>query len=270
MRIATLWVIVTTLCVAAFGQAYPTNNVFFRVAMIQSQYGRGTTFSIDVDQREYWITAKHIITGSEHPPYGTVDTTKQVSLKILDPGATEERWVTVPFSVIDAGIDVDIVALAPPNPLLRNPIATASFEGAQLLLGGDCTFLGFPFGGGWRMNFDATHSYWMPFVKHCSISSLPGNHVMILDGINNHGFSGGPVLYQTGPDQKIMGVISGYMQEPAEVLPSAQRLRRPLQAPPNRPGHVNLNSGFIVAYFIDPVIAAIRKNPIGPQRPPKA
>src|ERR671929_123983 len=79
---------------------------YFRTAMIESQYFRGTTFSIDVDQREYWITAKHILTGAEHPPFGTVDTSKPVSLKILDPGANQERWVTVPFSVIDGGKDV--------------------------------------------------------------------------------------------------------------------------------------------------------------------
>jgi hypothetical protein len=27
----------------------------------------GTIFSIDVDGREYWITAKHILTGARHP-----------------------------------------------------------------------------------------------------------------------------------------------------------------------------------------------------------
>lgn len=237
--------------------------------MVESQYGRGTMFSIDVDQREYWITAKHIITGAEHPPYGTVNTSKPISLKILDPGANEESWETVRFSVIDAGKDIDIVALVPPNILIPNAIATASFEDATITLGGDCSFLGFPFGGGWRAHFDATHSYWMPYVKHCTISSIPGNDVLILDGINNHGFSGGPVLYQTGPSQKIVGVISGYVQEPTEVIPSAQQLRPALPPPPNRPGHVNLNSGFIVSYMIDPVITAIRKNPIGPLRPAK-
>ncbi len=186
MRISWLVVLLAAWCLSAFGQAYPTNNVMFRITMIESQYGRGTMFSIDVDKREYWITAKHIITGAEHPPYGTVDTSKPISLKILDPGANEESWIRVPFSVIDAGKDIDIVALVPPNALISNAIATASFEDAHVMLGGDCSFLGFPFGGGWRTHLDATHSYWMPYAKHCTISSIPGNDVLILDGINNH------------------------------------------------------------------------------------
>jgi len=43
---------------------------------------------LDVDGREYWITAKHILTGAEHPSYGIV-TSKAVSLKILNPGYSQ-------------------------------------------------------------------------------------------------------------------------------------------------------------------------------------
>jgi hypothetical protein len=266
--IVVLLLAVWACCPNALGQAYPTNNVLFRIGMVESEYGRGTIFSIDVDGREYWVTAKHIITGAKHPPYGSVDTTKPVSLKLLDPSADEERWITVRFSAIDAGKDVDIVALAPPNLLLQNPLPNASFEYSGIMLGGDCSFLGFPFGGGWHIASSPTqHGYWMPFVKHCTVSSFPVSGVLILDGINNPGFSGGPVLYQTGPNQKIVAVISGYEQEPAEVIPSAQRRTPP--PPASHGGHVNLNSGFIIAYLLDPVITAIRKNPIGPQRPPQ-
>jgi hypothetical protein len=259
----------SAFCSIALGQAYPTGNVLSRTTMVESHFGRGTMFSIDVDGREYWITAKHVITGAKHPPYGSVDTTTKVSLKVLDPSENEERWLTVLFSVIDAGKDIDVVALAAPNPLLQNPLPTASLEIKGVLLGGDCEFLGFPFGGGWRAKFENGQGYWMPYVKHCTVSSLPGNDVMILDGINNHGFSGGPVIYQTGANQQIIGVISGYEQEPAEVIPSAQRMQRPKKINSNRPPHVNLNSGFIIAYQVMPALEAIRKNPIGPERPPQ-
>jgi hypothetical protein len=274
MRTLSLGAVVLLLgalsfCSVALGQAYPTNNVFFRITMVESQFGRGTMFSIDVDGREYWITAKHIITGAEHPPYGSVDTMRPVSLKVLDPSANEEHWLTIMFSVVDAGKDIDVVALAAPKILLRNPLPNASVEMKGVTLGGDCEFLGFPFGGGWRATFENGQGYWLPYVKHCTISSIPGNSVLILDGINNHGFSGGPVLYQTGANQQIVGVISGYVQEPADVIPSAQRIQRPRKTKPNRPAHVNLNSGFIIAYFVTPAIEAIRKNPVGPERPPQ-
>jgi len=177
----------------------------------------------------------------------------------------------VSFSVIDPGKDIDIVALAPPDLLLEDPLPAVAFEDTSVMMGGECSFLGFPFGGGWRIALKDGKGYWMPYAKHCTISSTPGSGVLILDGINNAGFSGGPLLYQTGPNQKIIGVISGYEVEPAEVISSAQQLKSPrrVNTKQNRLSHVNLNSGFIIAYFIDPAIAAIRKNPTGPLRAPK-
>jgi hypothetical protein len=70
---------------ASTAMAQPTGNMLGRVLMVQSPYDRGTIFMLDVDQREYWITAKHILTGAKHPPYGTIPS-KSVSLHILNPG----------------------------------------------------------------------------------------------------------------------------------------------------------------------------------------
>jgi hypothetical protein len=69
------------LCVALFAvvvlyaspskaqtSAAATTNVLTRVLMVRSEFGYGTIFSIDVDQKEYWITAKHILNGKPHPP----------------------------------------------------------------------------------------------------------------------------------------------------------------------------------------------------------
>ncbi len=234
--------------------------------MVESNYGRGTIFSIDVDGREYWITAKHIVTGAKRPPYGTV-ASPTVSLKILDPNSDQENWVPLTFSVIDPGKDIDIVALAPSYAILQNPLPSASVSVIGLMLGGDCEFLGFPFGGGWRASLPGGQGYWMPYVKHCAVSAIPATGgVFVLDGINNPGFSGGPVLYHTGPSQQIVAVISGYISEPAEVIPSATPLVKKKSVAPSGNVKVNVNSGFIIAYSITPVIDAIHKNPIGPLR----
>jgi hypothetical protein len=257
--------------IARAQQATPTFNILTRMTMIESHYGRGTTFSIDVDHREYWITAKHILTGAKHPPYGAV-TSKSVLLSILDPTAQgPERWLPVNFSVIDAGKDIDIVILAPPNPLLKNPLPSIPASDSALI-GGDCAFLGFPYGGGWRGRFDNGQSYWMPFIKHCGLSALPDVEpkFMVLDGINNEGFSGGPVIYKTGPEQQVLAVISGYLQEPTDVFASATTKKVPAKtSEPSKPVRrlrVNLNSGFIIAYSISYAMDAIHRNPIGPLR----
>jgi hypothetical protein len=100
----------------------------------------------------------------------------------------------------------------------------------------------------------------MPFVKNCTVSALmrEPQRVLILDGINNVGFSGGPVIFGTGAQLKIAGVVSGYRAEPTEVIPSDPAVK------PN--ATVNVNSGFFTAYDIFYAMDAIHKNPVGPIR----
>jgi hypothetical protein len=249
--------------------------------MVQSQYGRASIFSIDIDQREYWITAKHVLNGKLHPPYGTI-TNKSVALEILNPGAEGEQWLPETFSVIDPGEDIDIVVLAPATAILTNPLPSLATGAEHLFLGGDCEFLGFPYGGGWRAG-SGPQSFWMPFVKHCTVSAFSSSapeakRIWVLDGINNEGFSGGPVIYGTGTEQRVFAVISGYYTEPAEVVPYDTSRLTPEKGHRDEPSSqsgdnsahgrekVNVNSGFIVAFDIGYAVDAIKKDPIGPLR----
>jgi len=254
----------------AVAQSAPTRNVLTRITIIQSEHGYGTAFSIDVDQREYWITAKHILTGAKHPPYGSI-TAKTATVRLLDSTSQQERWLTAHFSVLDAGKDVDIVVLASSAPLLQNPLPSVKTTIEGTTLGDDCEFLGFPSatGSAWPINLGDGSPYFMPFVKHCFVSSLPlpGSPVFILDGVNNPGFSGGPVIYRTGPSQQIIGVISGIVTEPAQVIPSLGGSKSVSKAKHAPKARIDANTGFIVAYTIDTALDTIRKEPIGPLRP---
>jgi hypothetical protein len=234
--------------------------------MVESQYGRGSIFSIDVDEREYWITARHILTGvDDGPPFGSI-TTEPLELQILDADATSNHllWRPMNFTVIDPGDQrADVMVLAPPRPILDNPLPSMVAGSNGAVFGGDCQFLGFAYGGGWRSPIAGGRTLWLPFVKHCTISAhIVDERIWILDGINNGGFSGGPVIFGTGQQQKILGVISGYWLEPAEVIYS-------ISAPPPPKATVGLNSGFIIAYDISYAIDAIHKNPAGPLRKAK-
>lgn len=250
--------------------AQATTNILFRVLMVRRQidarsYEQGSMFSIDVDGRQYWITAKHILTGEEHAPFGVLKM-KAVSLEILDPQSSQVRWLTESFSVIDAGLGIDIVALAPARQIFESPLASPppTSEGAPI--GGECEFLGFPYGNTWTAKFaPLQESFRMPFIKHCVVSGLvPEPHkIWFLDGINNKGFSGGPVVFNTGTNQKIMGVVSSYVYEPVDVVSVGKSQSAP--TPVTGTGEVvDVNAGFIMAFDISYVMDAIKNNPIGP------
>jgi hypothetical protein len=261
--------------------------------MIETNFGRGTTFSIDVDNREYWITAKHMFTGIKTGPAG-VFTPGRVQSNILsqigdgDDGH-DLHWMNETFTVIDPGKDIDILVLVADHVLLSYPRDFSLRAGdTDVSLGMDCEFLGFPYGGGFKTqmadskNPNKKNWLWLPYIKHCTVSARlqeKGLGIWVLDGINNEGFSGGPVFYETGPKQKVFAVISGFHQEPLEVLPApspSQKQTSSIPPAPKLPGEkskrpqkeiVNANSGFILAFDIEPAIKAIQDNPIGPLRP---
>jgi hypothetical protein len=269
----------TLLIQAAVAQ--PTANVLTRISMVESAFGRGTAFSIDVDNREYWITAKHVLTGAEHPPYGSIKNNSE-KLRILQ----GQAWLTIDFTILDPGEDVDIVVLAPSRLLLNNPLPGVAASSNGIIMGGECQFLGYPYGEGWPIKFDETTSAWWPYVKRCGVAAFPqgDKRFWTLDGLNNPGFSGGPVTYFTGPQQQVFAVVSGYRTEPSDVITVPLPRPRP-PAAPKAPARgksaqakeqdhqskqvVNVNSGFIIAFDIQYAIDAIHQHPAGPLRSAK-
>ena len=261
----------------------PVSNILSRVLMVEvpSTRERGTVFSIDVDQREYWITAKHILNGTKHSPYGFIKN-KTERLRILNPGRQGEQWLTIDFAVLDPGKDIDIAVLVPPHLVLTTPVPSMMTSSAGITMGGDCLFLGFPYGGGWRSGYSNGSESWMPFTKHCFVSGQmrpDQTTIWVLDGINNPGFSGGPVVHGNGDRQEIFAVVSGYVTEPTDVITVPEQKLTPPPPPAPKPKGtqakpeaavgrqtVNVNSGFILAFGINHAIDAIQKSPTGPLR----
>jgi hypothetical protein len=261
LRLARLCFLI--FCASALVNAQPTVNILQRVMMIEYNKERGTVFSMDIEGREYWVTARHILTGAKSKPFGRYPD-KTVDVKLLNPGGDGEQWLSEKFKVLQPVEDVDVAVLVPIANILTDvqPSPPAKSEG--MLFGGNCEFLGYAYGGGWRAKWDTGKSYWMPYIKRCGVSGMDTDtHLWILDGINNAGFSGGPVIHGTGADLKIAAVISGYVQEPTDVIRGAA------DAPAAPKDRVNLNSGFILAYDISYAVDLIKANPTGPQREAK-
>jgi len=124
--------------------------------------------------------------------------------------------------------------------------------------GQDVFFLGFPFGLA-SDSRDLNGGFPFPLVKKATLSAINfgPNAVMLLDGLNNPGFSGGPVVY-TKPgsarlDYSVAGVISGYRFNRLSVDHGSD----------STPLTVNENTGIIIAYSINHAVRIIENNPIG-------
>ncbi len=253
-------------------QAQITTSVFDRVLMLKSGSETGTGFTIDVDGRQYLVTAKHIVAalGTE----GNVEIFKH------------QAWLPIAVKVFRCDDPVDIAVLIPPAQLtIRSALEPTS---KKLRYGQDMYFAGFPYG----LRSSAAPlpgGYPVAFIKKATMSGEikeEGASMLVLDGYNNPGFSGGPVIYrdvdQSGFVYNVAGVVKGFRADLAQVYKREEV--KPEQITQDdiaqdrivhtREGRtlrlsetgdvVKLNSDLLLAYNISYALDLIRKNPIGP------
>ena len=266
-------VVLALLCLSGgVARAQLTTNVYDRVLMIRIGNNYGTGFALDVDGRQYLITAKHVVAG-----LGT-DGTVLV--------AKNDAWTSVPVRVMRCDDPVDIAVLVPPAQLTVDYPLEATMKGVRY--GQDMYFAGFPYG----LHTSAPSlngGYPVAFVKKAVMSgevTEGGATEILLEGYNNPGFSGGPLVYRdldrTASVYKVAGVVKGFRADIAPIFRKEEI--RPDQVTPddianerivtNHEGRtlrlndtgevVKLNTDILVAYNISYAIALIHKNPIGP------
>jgi hypothetical protein len=146
-----------------------------------------------------------------------------------------------PLTVLDSEADVAVFRLdqsiTPPN----LPLAAGMKD---LVFGQDAYFLGFPYG----LTFDLGGEDF-PIVKRCIVSatnrSFRGRNILLLDGWNNPGFSGGPVVFRPAlsarglqEPMKVAGIVTAYANHPESVKVNGQIIAG---------AEVMLNSGIIIA-----------------------
>ena len=76
---------------------------------------------------------------------------------------------------------------------------------------------------------------------------------LLLDGHNNPGFSGGPVVCQIANELTAIGIVSGYHNEPKSIYVGQSET----------PFTYYDNTGIVVAAAIDHALDLIQRNPIG-------
>ncbi|MDP3468369.1 MAG: serine protease [Daejeonella sp.] len=219
---------------AAAAQDQLTQNFLARTFMLKYGSGTASGFLIRYKNLDYLVTAKHI--------FGNDD--KRGLLVNIGKG-----WHKIEGKIYyHTNKQIDIAVVKVSN-------ITVDKEGIELedysvALGEWAYFLGFPYGLSTDDNSNINAGIPMPFIKRAALSSMSttGSAItLVLDGHNNPGFSGGPVIIKNLKTNKptIAGVISGY-------IPQTNKLVTPAGT-----WDYSENSGIIIAYGTKHVIEII-------------
>ena len=220
----------------------PTANVLQRTFQFLFCGSQGTCFTIDLENRQYIVTAKHLV--ESITDYASLDIKYEETWKKLEVNLVEHCTGDVDISVLHAEMQ-----LSPTLPL------PASCDG--LTLGQDLYFLGFPYGMASEVG-EINRNFPLPLVKKATLSALQSeSQPFLLDGHNNPGFSGGPVVFSHTENKSggfsVAAVISGYQWEVTPVYMRDEKT----------PLEYKSNTGIIIAYPVEHAVDLIGQNPIG-------
>lgn len=275
---AILTIATLTLSLSCYGQV--PSNALLRTLQIgfPSKSGTkpaGSAFTVDVDGRQYLLTARHVVESVSSGAH-TIIAIRKIT-----------GWSELEVEVFKCSGSTDIAVLIPERQLTVAYSLPPTADG--VLLGQDVYFVGFP------DNLPATvyqgTSMRPGIVKKATLAQfevMPEIHSgrLVLDGFNSSGLSGSPVVFRdlnmSGYTFKVAGVISAFQSElspvlrkreidPKDVTPADQEHGRAVQAPDGKwykleetGDLVALNSGIAIAWNIAPAIDLIHKHPSGP------
>ncbi len=177
----------------------PTAEVFNRILKIRGAE-EGTGLIVDLGEFQYLVTAGHIV-GNRN--------TKE--LHIFHDG----KWNPYAIDVIGFSELYDAIVVRLPVFLDRRPLPL-SLDAAGIAWGQTVFFLGYPFGEYGVASVFGNGVLPMPFVKRACLSMFgtPDRpQTIILDGINNVGFSGGPIVFSLHGKPKVAGIVTRLREE---------------------------------------------------------
>jgi S1-C subfamily serine protease len=226
-----------------------TANVFRRTFFIRYGDATGTAFTVEQDKRQYLVTAAHVCEG-------------------IKDGVTifarrHDRWDEWPVKIVGMGghgmLEADVAVFALPHQISPSFPMPATSQG--IVWGQEVFFLGYPYG--LHTTLDVNNGYPLAMIKRGLMSGSRGDksggETFLLDGHNNPGFSGGPVVFRphnnASLDFQVLGVVSAYRTENVDVFFEGKPTG--LTSP--------MNTGIVVCPSIKRVTDMISANPIGPE-----
>jgi len=226
-------------------------TVVTRTHRIMVPDGRtGTAFMLDIDKRQYVITARHLLNKGISP------------FRIFFGNA----WQSVDVGLVghcEDDIDISVLHSNHNIPKLFDPDVRNLGIETDLKLGEEIRFFGFPHG---LSTFLSSGRNQVALIKQGIISGFFGDSLgsgtesFIIDGHNNPGFSGGPVVSIRKGIFKVAGVISSYRINYQDVygVRADGKVDKDMVV-----GYLPENTGITFAYNIKPALDIISKNPVG-------
>jgi S1-C subfamily serine protease len=212
------------------------NTVLWRVFYLKTQKGTGTGFTLDRNGNQYLITARHVVEGLSE---------RAATLQIY----RSADWHNLTANILyPSNPEVDIAVLQLPQPLRTDAPVLVPDGGAGIYVSQEVFFVGFPEG--------APHVYVgsefpIAFIKHGILSAIEFGDTKLwyVDGFNNPGFSGGPIVFQDSSthEWKVGAVVQSYRVEAAKT-----RIGKNLVDTP-----VLVNSGILIGYNIEYAVKVI-------------
>lgn len=231
-----------------------TTNVLQRCFMVSCGDSQGTCFTIDVDNRQYIITVRHVVESfySQRCP--------------LVIHKNEEEYFRVPVEPVGCYIDEKcknkdgVSVFAPKQQISVTYPLPPDRDGISMY--DDVYILGFPYGvhgGVGPQSVDNLNAgFPLPVGKSGILSaSYDEEGVMFLDAYNMSGFSGGPVVMKSSKKYKVVGIVKGYSSQEAPIYQVLGGEEKEL------PAYFWENTGLTFAYDIRHAVELIQSNPIG-------
>ncbi|MBD3229640.1 MAG: hypothetical protein GF329_15775 [Candidatus Lokiarchaeota archaeon] len=219
------------------------NNIIDSIIHIKFNNNSGTGFAVVINDCHYIITANHIVKG-------------------MDIGGEIEYYQNNEWNRMRVNVapikyyEMDIAVLIPDR-LIREPLKL-NIGANGIALSQDVYFVGFPYGMMGELS-PKKDGFPLPLIKKGILSTLltekKGKLTLIIDGFNNPGFSGGPVVYKhlRNNNLNIASVISGYQQEEKKILFNEKETElKYIQ-----------NTGIIITYGLDSIKEELCQNPCG-------
>lgn len=218
-----------------------TGEAIQRVYRVRNGDNTGTMFAMDVDGRQYLTTAKHLVENHEG----------NFQLQIQHDG----KWKPIDLALVGHSEEADVSVMAAEFVIsgYHNVEATS----AGLAFSQEAYFLGFPFGL-YGDHPSANGGYPLPFAKAGIVAMFddPESPIIYLDGHNNPGFSGGPVLFRNHKKNGVWQI--------AGVVSQADYAEAPIYSGDDDTGlHHKADTGLVIAVPIVFATKLAEANPIG-------